>query len=316
VLIGCYPLYGLHLALSFAAGTVLRLNRIAIYLGTHVNNPLTAPVLIFAELQVGSLVLRGRFHELTIRAVRELDPAAFLADLAVGATVLGVALGGLLGAMTFRVSRAISGGEFRNRLVEESALAFLPSGFIYWELARAKLRLDRTFLEILRRGLLPETGTAVDVRCGRGVLLAVVATFHRLADDRPRGWPVAPRRIELVGYDRRRRAVEVARAALAEHATIEEGDAESVSLPRCEAIVAIDALGRMTADGRERFLSRVSAALGPGGKLIVRDRLDPERLSEDLRQHGLVTGTAEPSRGLLRSKFLLVAKKRGREPGE
>jgi cyclopropane fatty-acyl-phospholipid synthase-like methyltransferase len=110
--------------------------------------------------------------------------------------------------------------------------------------------------------------------------------------------------------------VEVARAALAEHATIEEGDAESVSLPRCEAIVAIDALGRMTADGRERFLSRVSAALGPGGKLIVRDRLDPERLSEDLRQHGLVTGTAEPSRGLLRSKFLLVAKKRGREPGE
>jgi uncharacterized protein (DUF2062 family) len=312
-LLGCFPVYGLHLVLAAVAGRILQLNRIMVYLGTHINNPFTAPILIFAEVQVGSFVLRGRFHELTLEAAREIDLLAFVADLAVGSMVLGVVLGAFLGALAHRVFRAMSTGEFEDRLVEACALAYLPSGFRYWELARAMLRVDPVFLEILRRGLLPDRGTLVDARCGRGMFLALVATYRRLEshDGRPDGWAAPPRQLALVGYDPRRRAARVARSALGDQATVERRDITGADFPYCTAIVLIHGLSRMKPDERRRFLEKAVAALGSGGRLVIRDRDGQDRLSHELRQLGLVVGTPELSGSLLFRRYLLVADKPG-----
>ena len=311
VLIGCYPVYGLHLAISVIVGRILRLNRIEIYLATNVNNPITAPLLIFAEVQIGSLVLHGHFRELSMEAVRELSLLTFLWELAVGATVLGAVLGCVLGVVTYRVCRASFGDEFRNRLVEECALEFLPAGFLHWESVRAILRADSAYLEILRRGLLPKSGTLIDAGCGKGVFMTLVATYHRMDTEklRPIAWSPPPRGLTLVGYDRRPRRTRVARLVLGNRARVEEQDVTRTVLPQCDGIVLIDILRQFTAGERRTFLNGAADALVAGGRLIIRDRGDPEQLSTEIRQCGLIPGKPEVVRVFVLRRFLLVAEK-------
>src|SRR5471032_1046202 len=75
VFIGCLPLYGLHLLICWAAGSVLRLNRLKVYLAANISNPLVAPWLIFSEVQAGAWLRRGSFHALTPQEVRSSGAA-------------------------------------------------------------------------------------------------------------------------------------------------------------------------------------------------------------------------------------------------
>src|SRR5207249_8066883 len=52
--IGCSPFYGFHLAMCWAAGWFLGLNRLKMYLAANVSNPLVAPFLVVAEVQTGA----------------------------------------------------------------------------------------------------------------------------------------------------------------------------------------------------------------------------------------------------------------------
>jgi hypothetical protein len=293
-------------ALSVAVGILIE-----VYLATNVNNPITAPFLIFAEVQIGSLALHGHFRELSVEAVREFSLLMFLWELAVGATVLGAILGCALGVVTYRVCRAISVDEFRTRLVEECALEFLPAGFLHWESARTRLRADSAYLEILRRGLLPESGTLVDAGCGRGVFMTLVATYDRLDAEtlRPIAWSPPPRGLTLVGYDRRPRRTRVARLVLGDRARVEEQDVTRTVLPHCSGIVLIDVLRQFTADERRTFLNGAADALVEGGRMIIRDRGDPEQLSTEIRQCGLIPGKPEAVRVFVLRRFLSVAEK-------
>ena len=46
VFIGCLPFYGFHLLMCLAAGWLLRLNRLKLYVAANISNPLMAPLLI------------------------------------------------------------------------------------------------------------------------------------------------------------------------------------------------------------------------------------------------------------------------------
>src|SRR6185503_6632073 len=104
--IGCLPIFGLHLAVCIALGWLLRLNRLKMYLAANISNPLVAPFLLFAELQVGSFLRRGVFHPISLEAVRTTDVRTFGADLVIGSLVLGAVLGVLLATLTYFSIRA------------------------------------------------------------------------------------------------------------------------------------------------------------------------------------------------------------------
>ncbi len=65
VFIGALPVYGLHLLLCLAAGWLLRLNRLKLYVAANISNPLMAPLLILSEIQAGALARRGELQALT-----------------------------------------------------------------------------------------------------------------------------------------------------------------------------------------------------------------------------------------------------------
>ena len=96
VFIGCLPLYGFHLLICGAVGTMLRLNRLKMYLAANISNPFVAPWLLFLEIQTGAWLRRGSFHPMSVEAVR---PPAWhpWRDLLVGSIAVGAVLAGLAG---------------------------------------------------------------------------------------------------------------------------------------------------------------------------------------------------------------------------
>lgn len=273
-LIGCFPIFGLHLPLCVVVGKCLRLNRAEMYIATNINNPLVAPFLVFIEIQLGSLILNGRFRELSLGAVKAISLTSVLAELAVGSTVLGVLLGATLGVGTFRLAKALSGDEFRNLLIERTAQAYLPSGFLNWERVRTKLRFDGTYVSFIRQGLFPAHGTLVDASSGNGVLLALANTYSDLAKNReqPNDWPSFPSALNFIGFVSTEKEERIARSALRGGARVERRDLREGAFPRCEALVLLDVLDRYSADEQAGILDRATAALKPSGVLLIRDR--------------------------------------------
>jgi len=60
VLVGCSPFYGLHFWIGMGLALLLRLNKLAVLLGIQISIPPVTPVLIFAVVQTGALMLGGR----------------------------------------------------------------------------------------------------------------------------------------------------------------------------------------------------------------------------------------------------------------
>ena len=112
VWMGCSPFYGLQTLIGLALATALRLNRLAVLLGMQVSIPPLAPILLFANAQVGALVLRGHWLSLSLEGMRAVPSskliAEFLGDLLVGGAIVGAVLAlpaGLLTTYLVRRSR-------------------------------------------------------------------------------------------------------------------------------------------------------------------------------------------------------------------
>jgi len=86
----------------------------------------------------------------------------------------------------------------------------------------------------------------------------------------PEGWPPPPRPEAMVGFDLNRRAIALARTALAAHARIAQADLRGVALPACDAIAIMDVLHYVGAADQEAALAKCAAALGAGGVLLMR----------------------------------------------
>lgn len=112
VWVGCTPFYGLQTVIGLALATVLRLNRVAVLLGMQISIPPLAPFLLFANAQVGALVLRGHWLSVSLETMRAAPSSKLVAelfsDLLVGGAIVGAALAlpaGLLTTYLVRRSR-------------------------------------------------------------------------------------------------------------------------------------------------------------------------------------------------------------------
>lgn len=61
VFVGSSPLFGLHAPLGLLFAVRLRLNKLAVFLGTNISNPVTGPLVIFANIQTGCRLLTGHW---------------------------------------------------------------------------------------------------------------------------------------------------------------------------------------------------------------------------------------------------------------
>src|SRR5258706_14982160 len=86
--IGLVPVYGAHWAIVLAACVPLKLDAPVAYLAANISNPLFAPFLLLAEVQVGSVLTTGALLPLTMDALEARGPTGFITQTIVGITVL------------------------------------------------------------------------------------------------------------------------------------------------------------------------------------------------------------------------------------
>jgi len=158
-------------------------------------------------------------------------------------------------------------------LFEAATRAYAGAGTFAWRFARGKLRHDPVFFFLLRRGLLPDRDSLLDLGCGRGILLSLLkaAKEQYLAGVWPRDWPVPPLNLGLRGIELNESRVRAARHALGNGARVDLCDLRDTDLPPCSVIVMIDVLFYLGREEQERLLDRAAAALAPGGLLLVRE---------------------------------------------
>ena len=269
--IGCLPFYGFHLLLVAAVGWLLRLNRLRMYVAANISNPLFAPVLILAEIQLGAWLRRGDLHELTLTAVRNTDPWVFGGDLLLGSVVLGIAIASAIVAGTLAsVANTPRLAPHLDAVFTAAADRYFEYSITAWEFARGKLRRDPVYRAILE-GALPSGGTLADIGCGQGLTLAALAEARRAAELRAWAPPEPPLFTRMMGIETRAGVARLASRAL-------DGDAEIVhafapaGLPdRISAALLLDVLHLMRDEEQHRLLEEIMSRVQPGGVLLIRE---------------------------------------------
>ena len=158
-------------------------------------------------------------------------------------------------------------------LFEAATRPYVGAGTFAWRFARGKLRHDPVFFFLLRRGLLPDRESLLDLGCGRGILLSLLkaAKEQYRAGVWPRDWPVPPLNLGLRGIDLSESRVRAARHALGGSARVDLCDLRNVDLPPCSVIVMIDVLFYLRNEEQRRLIEKAAGALEPGGLLLLRE---------------------------------------------
>jgi len=183
IFIGCLPIYGLHLILVLSIATLFGLSRVRMFAATWISNPLFAPVLVWVELQIGHLILHGRFAAHTISELRGLGLDRFFAILAVGSVVVGGSLGVIAAVIVLLVLPRGSAVTRQRLIIEVAARQYLEAGVVHWLVARSKLYAHRLMIaELSQKGLLAFQ-TIIELHCGVGIMLAAVREVEEVSDD-------------------------------------------------------------------------------------------------------------------------------------
>lgn len=89
LLVGCTPVYGLQTLICIGAGLLLRLDVPLILFATLIANPFTAPFLVALEMEIGALLVTGKWvtlrpSELSVAQIGSAVGYAMLGGVAVG----------------------------------------------------------------------------------------------------------------------------------------------------------------------------------------------------------------------------------------
>ena len=264
--IGCLPFYGFHLLLCWLFGSLLRLNRLKVYFAANVSNPFVAPWLIFAELQTGAWLRHGSFQNLRPRALRAVGIGAVGVDVLAGSVVIGGILAAIGAAATYALLRSSAKDAAFMELVRRASDRYMKTSITAWEFARGKLRGDPVYRAALLGGLLPSGGTLVDVGCGQGLMLALLAEAR--VDAGQRAWP---RFDHMIGVEIRPRVAAAARTALGADAEIIEGDARHLPLAGARAVLLFDVLHMMGRDEQDLVVGALATMLDTDGVILIRE---------------------------------------------
>jgi uncharacterized protein (DUF2062 family) len=272
VFIGCTPFFGFHLTLCLIVGRLLRLNRLKMYLAANISNPFMAPFLVLGELQVGGWLRRGEWHALTLDTAKTIDPWTFGSDILVGSVVVGGVLGLSAALATWFAGRGDEEAGL-GPLIRRAADRYVGTSVTAWEFARGKLRGDPLYRTVLTGGVLRSGQTLVDVGCGQGLMLALLAEAQQAwgAGTWPGSLPAPPRFERLSGIETRPRVAAIARRALGADAVIIEGDAREHVPSACSAVLFFDVLHMMPLVDQERLLASIAGALDLDGVILVRE---------------------------------------------
>ena len=254
VFVGALPLYGLHFPLCVAFCLPLRLDVVSAYLAAHINNPFTGAGLLTLEVEVGSLLLTGRFTAFDLERARETGVSGFALQAGVGAVVVGLTLA-VVGA-------AVTGVVAGRRARHHDARLGLDKTIARYERAR---RADRMYVRGKLRGDplvsslrdLGEVGAVLDAGAGRG-------QFGLLLLD----WGAAS---SVEGFDWDERKVEVARLAASGDAQFSVGSLTERELRGAQTLLLLDVLHYLSIAEQDSLLARAASSLRPGGRLVVRE---------------------------------------------
>lgn len=314
--IGSQPIFGCHTPLVLLLCLWFRLDAAIAWVAANISNPLLAPALLTAEVQVGAYLRTGRwlrFHEKMnwAQALSEFPEHMFL-----GAPVVGLALAALGGGLVFALvalkrRRAPSLQSSRMEpyrlpddappwvhAVERVAARYsppegaTPAQRTRFHYVRFKLLGDpvaRLIADIAgdRPGAL---GEVLDIGTGAGQLPILLLELGRAARARGFDWDRA--KIE----DARRatggnpvaplpRSSETTgssgeqRSLLAAPPLAAEfwcADAREAELGEADTVLLIDLLHYFHVEEQDAILGRAAAAVRPGGRLLVREA-DTER---------------------------------------
>jgi uncharacterized protein (DUF2062 family)/SAM-dependent methyltransferase len=333
VLIGCSPFFGLQTLIALAAASVLKLNKLAVLLGAQISIPPFTPLVIFLGAQSGELLLHGHLLPLTVAQIRHLPASELLRtaviDLAVGGTLVGAALGLVLGGTTTRIvrrQRAAAGGPRLDEglldTLEERAqrLPRRRRSYAWW-----KVRLDPIYARVLAR---EANGAAVlDLGAGMGLMAALLALRYPGVKVRAIEWDelkVSQGRVLCEGLD----AV-----------TFEPADIFAAALGAPDVVLLLDVLHYTPVAVQRALLERCAVALRPGGTLWVRDlatqstwaeRLErwavrrgwnrgagveawgAVEIAKTLEAQGLTVATEQSGHGPFRGNALVIGRKQSR----
>ncbi len=312
LLIGCSPLYGFHLALALVVARVLGLSRVKMMAACMISNPFLAPFLVWAEFQVGSRLLRGRWRPVLPGDSGFPGLGELGMDLIVGSLVVGLVLGALGALIVWLLVPKGPVEAYRRQVVERAAHRFLAIGYREWWRTRRELCRHPDLALRAGRGDFAPGGAFLDLGCGDGALLAAVLE----ADEGRR-----PER--LMGVTLEAGVVRHTEVALGSDVTMEVADPAAWPLGSHDTVVIWETRRRRAPVLDDRLLGRLHRALENQGLLIVAGleshMPQPEgeslkSLVERLGAAGFDVEVTTGRRQSLRRPVLVVARKAG-EPG-
>jgi len=271
--VGCTPLFGLHIVVCLALAWLLGLNKLIVYGAANLSIPPLVPLIGFASVQLGERLRHGAWlavhrSDFALAHIRTVAKTFFV-DWMLGGVVLGAAIGLIAAAITWLLLSRRAAARARDAAVDAIGVAIDAARRRYDGLhprfkwyARMKYVMDPCYRAIAP--LVPAGAFAVDLGSGLGMLPVLLGV---LGDGR---------RALGIEWDRKKVDCGVHAARGLPDIRVVEGDARSAELPPCDVITLVDMLHYWDAEAQRAILSRCRAALRPGGRLLVREG-DPSR---------------------------------------
>lgn len=109
VLFACTPFFGFQLVIALAIAWLLKLNKVAVAIGTQFSIPPMIPFIVFASAWTGEWIVHRRAFSLNFAQLRSATIPELAAQIGmawlVGGVVVGLISGSIVGTLVFMVAR-------------------------------------------------------------------------------------------------------------------------------------------------------------------------------------------------------------------